>query len=149
MLVLEVKMSQAIIEFCEGLKTTLLGIEDRLAKAKAGLSDNASQLSAEAKKHIDEAAQQLEQFKVHAGLMAQAIRAELPERTAAAKEKIQEVSQEAHVALRHAAVFLAEAASTGAAGAAIALQGGSQQAKAFAERLRNETAVITTQPPPA
>ena len=69
-------MSQAVIDFCEGLKTTLLGLEQRLGKAQAALSFSATQASEEAKKHVDEAAEQLQQFKVHAGLMAEAIRAD-------------------------------------------------------------------------
>lgn len=144
-------MSQAVIDFCEGLKTTLLGLEQRLGKAQAALSFSATQASEEAKKHIDEAAEQLQQFKVHAGLMAQAIRADLPSRTEALKEKLGEFGQEAQVAMRHAVVFLAETASKGATGTAGALQEGATQAQKLAEHLRHETAlaVATPESPPA
>lgn len=142
-------MSQAVIDFCEGLKTTLLGLEDRLAKAQAALSVGASQAGGEAKKHVDEAAEQLQKFKAHAGLMAQAIRAELPEQTEAMKEKLTEFGQEAQVAMRHAVVFLAEATSKGASGAAGALLAGAKQAQRLAENLRNDTAVAVATPPDA
>lgn len=142
-------MSQAVIDFCDGLKTTLLGLEDRLAKAQAALSVGASRASDEAKKHVDEASEQLQRFKAHAGLMAQAIRAELPEQTEAIKEKLTEFGQEAQVAMRHAVVFLAEASSKGAIGAAGALQAGAKQAQRLAENLRNDTAVAVATPPPA
>lgn len=139
-------MSQAVIDFCEGLKTTLLGIEDRLGKAQSSLASGAVQVSAEAKKHIEEASEQLEKFKVHAGLMAEAIRAELPEQTAEMKEKLKGFGLEAQVAMRHAVVFLAETASKGAEGAAAALKEGALKAQALAEDLRHDTAVTTTAP---
>jgi hypothetical protein len=142
-------MSQAVIDFCEGLKTTLLGVEDRLGKAKKSLETSAAQAGGEAAKHIDEAAAQLEAFKVHAGLMAQAIRAELPEQSAAVKEKLKEYGQEAQVALRHAVVFLAETAAKGAEGAAGALHAGAKQAQKVAENLRHDTAVTIVEPEPA
>lgn len=129
-------MSQAIVDFCEGLKSTLLTLEDRLAKAKAGLETGASGASVEAKKHIDEAAEQLTHFKTHASLMAQAIRADLPNQKAVAQEKLKEFGQEAQVALRHAVVFLAE-------NAAETLQAGAKSAQRVAENLRHDTAVTT------
>ena len=145
-------MSQAVIDFCEGLKQTLLGLEDQLGKAQTALTANATRASDEAKKHIDEAADQLQQFKAHAGLMAQAIRADLPEHTEAMKEKLSEFGQEAQVAMRHAVVFLAESASKGAIGAAGALQAGAKQAQRLAENLRHDTAVTVVPeadtPPP-
>jgi hypothetical protein len=134
-------MSQAVIDFCDGLKATLLNLEDRLGKAQSALSVGASHASEEAKKHVDEAADQLQKFKVHAGLMAQAIRADLPEQTAVVKEKLSEFGQEAQVAMRHAIVFLAETASKGATGAAGVLQAGAKQAQRLAENLRHDTAV--------
>lgn len=140
-------MSQAVIDFCEGLKTTLLGIEDRLAKAKVSLATGAGQVSGEAKKHIDEAAEQLEAFKAHAGLMAQAIRADLPEQAAVMKDKLRDFGAEAQVAMRHAVVFMAEATSKGAESAAAALKEGAQKAQAVAENLRNETAVTVPRDP--
>jgi hypothetical protein len=146
-------MSQAVIDFCEGLKTTLLALEDRLGKAKHSLEVGATQVGGEAKKHVDEAAEQLEAFKAHAALMAQAIRADLPEQTASVKEKLKDFGQEAQVAMRHAVVFLAETASKGAEGAAEALQAGAKKAHKVAEELRRDTAVTVTEPeqstPPA
>jgi len=134
-------MSQAIIDLCEGLKTTLLGVEERLGKAKSALDVGAAQASDEAKKYIDDATEQLTAFRAHAGLMAQAISAELPGQAAGAKERLAEFGQEAQVALRHAAVFLAETASRGAESAASALQASAKQASELAEKLRRETAV--------
>lgn len=139
-------MSQAVIDFCEGLKTTLLGIEDRLTKAKASMETGATKVSGEASKHVEEAAEQLKAFRVHAGLMAQAVQAELPGRAEEAGEKLKEFGLEAQVAMRHAVVFLAETASRGAEGAAGALQVGAKQASALAEKLRHDTAVTVTQP---
>ena len=138
-------MSQAVIDFCEGLKTTLLGIEDRLGKAKRSLESGATQLSGETQKHLDEATEHLEAFKTHAGLMAQAIRADLPEQTAAMQEKLKEFGLEAQVAMKHAVVFLAEAASKGAEGTAEALQAGARKAHAVAEDLRRDTAVTVAE----
>jgi hypothetical protein len=144
-------MSQAVIDFCEGLKATLLGLEDRLGKAKRSLDSGATQLGGEAKKHIDEAAEQLEAFKAHAGLMAQAIRADLPAQTSAMQEKLKDFGQEAQVAMKHAVVFLAEAASKGAEGSAEALLAGAKKAHAVAHELRHDTAVSVIEPakPPA
>jgi hypothetical protein len=139
-------MSQAVIDFCEGLKTTLLRLEDRIGKAQASLASGATQVGGEAKKHLDEASEQLEKFKVRAGLMAQAIRADLPEQTAEMKEKLKEFGIEAQVAMRHAVVFLAEAASKGAEGAAAALKEGAVKAKSLAEDLRHDTAVTIVTP---
>src|SRR5690606_22335178 len=139
-------MSQAVIDFCEGLKTTLLALEQKLDKAKRNLEAGAVQASGEAKKHVDEAVEQLEAFRAHAGLMAKAIRAELPEQTGAVREKLKDFGQEAQVAMRHAVVFLAEAASKGAEGAAGALQAGAKQAHKVAEDLKRDTAVAVAEP---
>jgi hypothetical protein len=127
-------MSQAVIDFCEGLKAALLGIEDRLEKAKKSLETGASGVQGEAKRHIDEASEQLQSFKAHAAKMAASLRAELPETPAEAQEKFKEFGIEAQVALRHAVVFLAEAAAKGAEGAAEALKKG-------AASLRRDTAM--------
>jgi hypothetical protein len=135
-------MSQAVVDFCEGLKATLLGIEDRLAKAKTSLESGAAQVSGEAKKHVAEAAEQLEAFRAHAGIMAEALRADLPAQTVVAKEKFKEFGQEAQVAMRHAVVFLAETASKGADTAAGTLKTGSEKARALAEKLRHDTALV-------
>jgi hypothetical protein len=146
-------MSQAVIDFCEGLKTTLLALEQKLDGARRNLEAGAAQASGEAKKHVDEAVEQLEAFKVHAGLMAKAIRAELPEQTGAVKESLKDFGQEAQVAMRHAIIFLAEAASRGAEGAAGALQAGAKQAHKVAEDLKRDTALTVVEPeqtaPPA
>jgi hypothetical protein len=142
-------MSQAVIDFCEGLKTALLGIEDRLGKAKRSLESGTAQVSGEAKEHVEKAAEQLEAFKAHAGVLAQAIRADLPHQTAVVKEKLKEFSQEAQVAMRHAVIFLAETASKGAEGAADALEASAKQAQKVAQDLRHDTAVVATEPPPA
>jgi len=142
-------MSQAVIDFCEGLKTTLLSIEDRLGKAQTVLATGAARASEEAKKHVDEAAAELAKFKTHAGLMAEAIRAELPERGEAVKSKLTEFGQEAQVAMRHAVIFLAETASKGGGGAAGALHVGAEQAQKLAENLRRETAVTTPSADPS
>lgn len=139
-------MSQAVIDFCEGLKTTLLALEQKLDSAKQNLEAGAAQASGEAKKHVDEAVEQLRAFKVHAGLMAQAIRTDLPEQTGAMREKLKDFSQEAQVAMRHAVVFLAEAASKGAEGAAEALQSGAKRAHEIAEELKRDTAVTVVDP---
>ncbi len=139
-------MSQAVIEFCEGLKTTLLALEDRIGKAQTSLASGAAQVSGEAKKQLDDAGEQLEKFKVHAGLMAQAIRADLPEQTVEIKEKLKEYGLEAQVAMRHAVVFLAETASKGAEGTAIALKEGAVKARNLADNLRHDTAVTVATP---
>lgn len=139
-------MSQAVIDFCEGLKTTLLGIEDRLAKAKSSLETGAGKVSGDARKHVEEAAEQLKAFRTHAGLMAQAVQADLPGRAEEARDKLKEYGLEAQVAMRHAVVFLAETASKGAESAAAALQEGAKQASTLAEKLRQDTAVTVTQP---
>jgi hypothetical protein len=139
-------MSQAVIDFCEGLKTTLLELEDRIGKAQASLAGGAVQVGGEARKHLQEASEQLEKFKAHAGLMAQAIRADLPEQTAEMREKLKEFGLEAQVAMRHAIVFLAETASKGAEGAASVLKEGAVKAKTLAVELRHDTAVTLVEP---
>ena len=146
-------MSQAIIDFCDGLKTTLLALEDRLDKAKGALEAGAGQAGAETKKHLDEAVEQLAHFRTRAASMAQALRADLPRQTSAAKEKLQEFGEEAQIALRHAAVFLAEATAKGADSTSDALKHGAKAAQRVADELRRETAVTVVEPetptPPA
>jgi hypothetical protein len=138
-------MSQAVIDFCEGLKSTLLAVEDRLGKAKNAIDASAAEVSAEAKKHVDEAAEQLAAFRAHAGVMAEAIRADLPQQTAAARDKLGEFGQEAQVAMRHAIVFLAETAAKGAEGAASGLGAGAKAAHRLAEGLRHDTALTVVE----
>ena len=134
-------MSQAVIDFCEGLKSTLLTLEDRLGKARSALETSAGEASAEAKRQVEEAAEHLAQFRAHANLMAQAIRADLPHQSAEAQGKLKEFGQEAQVALRHAVVFLAE-------NTANALSAGAKSAQRMAETVRHQTAV-SVQPEPA
>lgn len=140
-------MSQAVIDFCEGLKTTLLGIEEKLTQAKSSLDAGAEKASGEARKQIDEATEKLQAFRTQAAQIAEQLRAEMPGKTEEVKAKLKDFSGEAQVAMRHAVVFLAEAASKGAQGAAVALQEGSKSASALAEKLKRETAVATTEPP--
>lgn len=137
-------MSQAFIDFCEGLNAMLLALENRLQKAQAALSSGADRASNEAKAHIDKAAEHLQTFKARASQMAEAVRADLPSRSEALKDKLEEFGQEAQVALRHAVVFLAEGASKGATGAADALHAGAKQAQNLAEQLRHDTALAVT-----
>lgn len=146
-------MSQAIIDFCQGLQTTLLAMEERLGKAKAALDAGATQANAEAKKHVQDAVDQLARFRAHAAIMAEALKADLPQQTLAAKEKLKEFGQEAQVVLRHAAVFLAETTARSAEGAADALITGAKVTRRVADDLRHDTAVVVAQPekpnPPA
>jgi DNA anti-recombination protein RmuC len=133
-------MSQAVIDFCESLKTTLLVIENGLDRAKESLKEETAEASREARKHVEAAAEHLETFKTHAGRMAQSLRAEFPEKSASARAMLKEFGAETQEALRHAVVFLAETASKGAEGAADALRGGAFAAGAFAQKMRQETA---------
>lgn len=134
-------MSQAVVDFCEGLKTTLLGLEDSLGKARKAFEAGAAQAGVEARKHVDEAAEQLATFKAHAGVMAEAIRADLPKQTEGAAQTLKGFGQEAQVAMRHAVVFLAEAAAKGADNAADVLKAGAKSAHRVADDLRHDTAV--------
>lgn len=137
-------MSQAVIDFCEGLKTTLLGLEQQMGAVKRGMEGGASQMEAEAKKRIEEAAEQLETFRAHASMMAEAIRADLPEHSAAMTAKAKEVGGEAQLAMRQAIMLLAEAAAKGAEGAASALKEGAGRAHAFAEEMRRQPEASAT-----
>ncbi len=139
-------MSQAVIDFCEGLKATLLNIEDRLGKAKEGLDVGASGAQLEAKKHVEEATAFLEAFKLKAAQMALSLRTDLPEKSKPIRETLHEFGLEAQVAMRHAVVFLAEAASKGAEGASVALKEGAQRAQTLAQGLRHDTAVTLATP---
>jgi hypothetical protein len=139
-------MSQAVIDFCEGLKSTLLALEDRLDKAKANLATGAAHVSDDAKRHVDEAVAQLVAFKVHAANLAQAIRSDLPLQTAGMKETLTGFGQEAQVAMRHAVVFLAEQAAKGAEGAGEALKSSAKTAQKVADDFRGDTAVTTVEP---
>lgn len=143
-------MSQAVIDFCDGLKTTLLDIEERLTRAKASLDAGAATATSEAAEQIDAAAKQLSAFRLRAAETAETIRADLPVHTEHAGERLKHFGEEAQVALRHAVVFLAEAASKGAETAAKVLHVGSHQANALAQKLRGESAgAATAETPPA
>jgi hypothetical protein len=142
-------MSQAVIEFCDALKATLLNVEDRLQRAKGELEQGAAQAKESAVKNIQEASDQLADFKARAAEMAQALRADLPEKAKPVQGKLQEFGVEAQVALRHAVVFLAESAAKGAGEASVALQKGAHRAKTLAEDLRRDTAVTVVEEGPA
>jgi molybdopterin converting factor small subunit len=134
-------MSKAVIDFCDRLEATLLSIEERLAGARRSLEEGREQMVGEARKHLDEAAEELNSFKAKAGEMAAELRADLPKQAATIREKLSEFGQEAQVAMRHAVVVLAESASKSARGVASALEQGAQRAHGYAEALRRETAV--------
>lgn len=134
-------MSQAVIDFCEGLKTTLLAVEDRIEKAKTTLSAGAAEAQDEVKRHLDEASEHLDAFKAQAAEIAANLSAELPEKAKPIREKLGEFGAEAQLALRHAVVFLAEAASKGGDAAAGALREGAHRAQKLAETLKRDTAL--------
>lgn len=136
-------MSQAIIDFCDRLKTTLLDVEERLVQAKAALDSGVSEVQNDAQKHVQEAAEILSNFRTNAGDMIASISQDVPDRSSALREKLSHFGAEAQVALRHAAVFLAETASKGADSAATALQSGARRAQHLAEELKHQTAVTT------
>lgn len=139
-------MSQAIIEFCDTLKTTLLGLEARLARAEKHLESGTAKVQEDARRQIAEASELLASFKATAGRLASELKTEAVDQRAGLDERLKTASLEAQVALRHAAVVLAEAASKGAAGAATALSGVADQARGLAEKLRHETAVTVPEP---
>jgi ABC-type transporter Mla subunit MlaD len=141
-------MSQAVIDFCDGLKAMLLGLEDKLGRAQASLASGAASATEEANRHLSEAAEQVQRFKTEAAHMAESARESVPQGAAALKVALGEFGQEAQVALRHAAVLLAESAARATEGAAGALQSGARQAQRVAEALRHETAVTAAPPPP-
>src|SRR5690349_12407619 len=132
-------MSQAIIDFCQGLQTTLLGIEDRLAKARDSAERAGADLAKETQEHIDVASQQLADFRAKAGEIAASVRAELPKDAEDWKERLDQLGLEAQVTLRHAAVFLAETTAKGAAGASSLLQRSAERAQSMAQHLRDDT----------
>jgi hypothetical protein len=143
-------VSQAVIDFCDSLKTTLLDIEERLVKAKTSLEAGTAAVKTEAGEQIDEAAALLSAFRARAADMAEQVRADLPGRAEQAGDALKHFGEEAQVALRHAVVFLADAASKSAESAANALHAGSHRAGALAQKLRHETAVAkTAETPPS
>lgn len=127
-------MSQAVVDFCETLKSTLLTLEARLDKAKTALA-------CEAHEHVDAASKQLAEFKQRAAQMAQSLREQAPEPV---KARLQEFGLEAQTAMRHAVIFLAETASGGAEAASDVLHDGSRKAHALADDLRRDTALTVT-----
>lgn len=134
-------MSQAIIDFCQRLQTTLLGIEDQLAKARDSAERTGAGLAKETQGHLDTANRQLADFRAKAADMAAKLRQELPEHSGELKERLNQFGLEAQVALRHAAVFLAEATAKGASGASDLLHKGADRASVMAQHLRDDTAV--------
>jgi hypothetical protein len=134
-------MSQAVVEFCQGLQSTLLAVEDRLAKAKAAFDAGGANVQSEAEKQVEKASEHLSAFKIKAARMAAEIRAELPEKVEAVEAGLKDFGLEAQVAMRHAVVFLAEGASKGAEGAAAILKRGAERAHELADTLRHDTAV--------
>lgn len=142
-------MSQAVVDFCNGLETTLLAVEAKIGEAQRGLASGVAGLHQDAATHLAEATQQLSAFRGQASEIAQSLRASAPAEAVTAVEKLKEFGAEAQVALRHAMIFVAEAASKGAAGAADALQAGSERALSVAEALKRETAVAALSEAPA
>lgn len=134
-------MSKAVIDFCRGLETTLLGIEEQLANAQKALAAGAGKVESEAEKHVKQAGAELAAFRAKAADMAAGLRAELPEQIERLQDKLQDFGAEAQVAMRHAVVFLAETASKGADSAADLLHMGAERAHDLASDLRQETAV--------
>lgn len=135
-------MSQAIVDFCQGLQTTLLSIEERLVKARESAERAGVAVATETQGHIDAASAQLAAFRVKAAEIAASARAELPENPTELKERLNQFGLEAQVALRHAAVFLAETTAKGAIGASALLQKGALRAHEVAQNLRDDTAVV-------
>ena len=135
-------MSQAIIDFCQDLQATLLGIEDRLAKARQSVDSAGAAVAQQTQEHIDTATRQLADFRVKASDIAAKLRADMPENSGEWKERLTQLSLEAQVALRHATIFLAEATAQGATGASALLQKGAGHAHAVAQHLRDDTAVV-------
>lgn len=139
----EQAMSQAVIDFCENLKTFLLGVEANLEKANASLNEQASHARTEAQKHVDAATTQVAAFKSNTAALAKTLRENLPNQQAAMEHALKDAGAEAQVALRHAVVYLAEATSKGATGAAVAFQHVAAGAHTAAENLKRETALVS------
>lgn len=134
-------MSKAVVEFCHRLEITLLSIEEQLVKAQKALATGAQSAEGEAEKYVKRAGAELAAFRAKAAEMAASVRAELPEKVELAQDKLQDFGVEAQTAMRHAVVFLAEAASKGAGGAAVLLQKGAAKAQDLASDLRRDTAL--------
>lgn len=141
-------MSKAVIDFCQGLQTTLLEIEERLGKAKQAFEAGRAHVEDDARAHVEKASAELVAFKAKAAALAADLRAELPEKVDSVEGRLKEFGQEAQVAMRHAVVFLAEAASKGASASAGILHRGAERAHNLAENLRHETAVVAAEPAP-
>lgn len=139
-------MSKAVIEFCNRLETTLLGIEEQLTKAQKTLADGAHAVESEAAANVAQAVAQLSGFRVKAGEMATSLRAELPEKVEHVQDRLKDFGTEAQTAMRHVVVLLAETAAKGADSAADLLHKGAKRAHAAADDLRRDTA-LTAVPP--
>jgi hypothetical protein len=139
-------MSKAVVEFCHRLETTLLGIEEQLGKAQRALAESAHAAESEAAKSITQAAAQLSGFRAKAGEIAASVRAELPEQVEHVQDRLKDFGLEAQTAMRHAVVFLAEAAAKGATSAADLLHKGAERASDVADDLRRDTALTVAAP---
>lgn len=139
-------MSKAVVEFCHRLETTLLGIEEQLGKAQKALASGAHAAESEAAKNITQAVAQLSGFRAKAGEMAASLRAELPEKVEQVQDRLKDFGIEAQTAMRHAVVFLAEAAAKGADSAADLLHKGAERASDVADDLRRDTALAVPAP---
>jgi hypothetical protein len=139
-------MSKAVIEFCHRLEIALLGIEEQLDKAQKTLAAGAQGIESDAEKHVKQAGAQLAAFRGKAAEMAAALRADLPEKVDRLQDRLQDFGLEAQTAMRHAVVFLAEAASKGAGGAADLLHKGAARAHDLADNLRRDTALTVPAP---
>jgi F0F1-type ATP synthase membrane subunit b/b' len=140
-------MSKAVIAFCHGLETTLLGIEERLGKATRSLAASAGNVEAETKKHVEEASALLAAFRAKAAATATSLREEIPEQAEHLQSRLAGFGAEAQTAMRHALVVMAEAAAKGATNAADVLKSGADEAHDFAGRVRDKT--VPTAPNPA
>lgn len=136
-------MSKAVIEFCHGLETALLGIEERLGKATRSIAAGAGSVEAETKKHVEEASALLAAFRTKAAATAASLREEIPEHAEQMQARLAGFGAEAQTAMRHALVIMAEAAAKGAVTAADALKAGAEEAHEFAGRVRDKTAPAT------
>jgi hypothetical protein len=132
-------MSQAVVDFCEGLKTVLLDVEKRVGTAQAALAKSAGHVEKDAKKQLDQAARQLKDFRIDAAGLAENIRKDFPAQAAGAQKALNEFGHEAQAAMRHMLVMMADAASVGADTAAHALEAGARSARKFADEARGPT----------
>jgi F0F1-type ATP synthase membrane subunit b/b' len=134
-------MSRAIVEFCHGLETTLLAIEDRLDKAAESLAAGAHGVEAQAKHQVEEASAHLAAFRAKAGALAKALREDISEDAEEIEARLSAFGAEAQTAMRHAVVFLAESTAKGAVAGASALSTAGAKAQGMADQVRLKTAL--------